>query len=88
MKAEKESAIRLNKPVLDPIGDVTSGEAHHYLGDAELHALQKQAQAEIDAFKEETNVEASDAVLEAGPGNGSGAGGNGRTRAAGGRGKG
>ncbi len=68
VKAEKESAIRLNKPVLDPIGDVTSGEAHRYLGDAELQAQQKLAQAEIDAFKEETEIEASDAVLEAGPG--------------------
>jgi 23S rRNA pseudouridine2605 synthase len=62
-KVEKESAIRLNKPVLDPIGDVTSGEARHYLGSAEL-----QAREEIDAFKEETEIEASDAVLEAGPG--------------------
>jgi 23S rRNA pseudouridine2605 synthase len=67
-KAERESAIRLNEPVLDPIGDVTSGEARRYLGSADLRAQQELAQAEIDAFKEETNVEASDAVLEAGPG--------------------
>jgi 23S rRNA pseudouridine2605 synthase len=65
-KAEKEFVIRLNKPVLDPIGDVSSGEAHRYLGDAEPDA--QQARAEIDAFKEDTNTEASDAVLEAGPG--------------------
>jgi len=62
-KVEKKSALRLNAPVVDPIGDVTSGEAHHYLGSADM-----QAHAEIDAFKEETNIEASDAVLEAGPG--------------------
>jgi 23S rRNA pseudouridine2605 synthase len=62
-KAEKESAIGLAGPVLDPIGDVTSGEARHYLGSANV-----QAHAEVDAFKEVTNDEASDAVLEAGPG--------------------
>ncbi len=67
-KVKKESALRLNEPVLDPIGDVTSGEAHRYLGGADPHAQQELAQAEIDAFKEATNVEASDAVLEAGPG--------------------
>jgi 23S rRNA pseudouridine2605 synthase len=67
-KVKQESAIRLNQPVLDPIGDVTSGEAHRYLGGADLQAQQKQAQVEIDAFKEETNIEASDVVLEAGPG--------------------
>jgi hypothetical protein len=47
---------------------VTSGEAHRYLGSADLHAQQELAQAEIDASKEETNIDASDAVLEAGPG--------------------
>ena len=67
-KVEKKSALRLSEPVLDPIGDVTSGEAHRYLGGADLQAQQKQAQVEIDAFKEETNIEASGAVLEAGPG--------------------
>ena len=67
-KVEEESAIRLNEPVLDPIGDVTSGEARQYLGSANPQARQELAQAEVDAFKEETNYEASDAVLEAGPG--------------------
>lgn len=62
-KAEKKPAIRLGEPVLDPIGDVTSGEAHRYLGDAETLA-----KAEVDAFRQETHIEASDAVLEAGPG--------------------
>jgi len=67
-KVEKESALHLNEPVLDPVGDVTSGEARRYLGGADLHAQQELAQAEIDAFKQETNIEASDAILEAGPG--------------------
>jgi 23S rRNA pseudouridine2605 synthase len=68
VKVKQKSAFRIGEPVLDPIGDVTSGEAHRYLGGADLQAQQKQAQVEIDAFKEETNIEASDAVLEAGPG--------------------
>jgi 23S rRNA pseudouridine2605 synthase len=67
-KVKQESASRIDKQVLDPIGDVTSGEAHRYLGGADLRAQREQAQTEIDAFKEETNIEASDAVLEAGPG--------------------
>ena len=55
-KAEKESAIRLNEPVLDPIGDVTSGEAHTYLGDVE------------DSAHTEAEVGGKTAALEAGPG--------------------
>jgi 23S rRNA pseudouridine2605 synthase len=56
-KVEQESAHRLDAPVLDPIGDVTSGEAHKYLGDV----------------KDLTHTEAEDAraktaPLEAGPG--------------------
>ena len=60
---EKKPAVRIDAPVLDPIGDVTSGEAHRYLGDADMLA-----KAEVDAFRKETHIEASDAVLEAGPG--------------------
>jgi 23S rRNA pseudouridine2605 synthase len=55
--AEKESAIRHNEPVLDPIGDVTSGEAHRYQGSVEDA---RQAEAEVEGAKT--------APLEAGPG--------------------
>ncbi|HKN20878.1 MAG TPA: pseudouridine synthase [Terracidiphilus sp.] len=56
-KVEQESALRLEAPVLDPIGDVTSGEAHKYLGDVE------------DATHTEVEVAgAKTAALEAGPG--------------------
>jgi hypothetical protein len=56
-KAEKESALRIDEPVLDPIGDVTSGEAHTYLGGVEDSALME---GEIAGVKT--------AALEAGPG--------------------
>jgi len=56
-KVEKEAAIRLHVPVLDPIGDVTSGEAHKYLGDVKDLA---HPEAEVADVKT--------AALEAGPG--------------------
>ena len=62
-KAEQEAAFRIGEPVADPIGDVSNGEGHTYLGDADL-----QAQEELKAFRKETHIEASDAILEAGPG--------------------
>ena len=55
--AEKEAATRLNEPVLDPIGDVTSGEAHKYLGD-----VKDLANLEAEEARAKT------APLEAGPG--------------------
>ena len=67
-KAESEAAYRLGEPVLDPIGDETSGEARKYLGAAKPQAQEEQSQAEIDAFRRETENDASDALLEAGPG--------------------
>jgi 23S rRNA pseudouridine2605 synthase len=56
-KVKQESAPRMDEPVLDPIGDVTSGEAHTYLGGVEdlTHA-----DAEVAGVKT--------AALEAGPG--------------------
>ena len=57
VKAEQESAHRIDAPVLDPIGDVTSGEAHTYLGGVE--------------DSRHTGAEAAGvrtAALEAGPG--------------------
>lgn len=74
-KAEPESAHRIDEPVLDPIGDVTSGEGRTYMGESELHPLkgqdkpaQVESQIELDEFLKETHIEASDADLESGPG--------------------
>jgi 23S rRNA pseudouridine2605 synthase len=75
-KAESETGYHAGEPLADPIGDVTSGEGKTYLGqaglgDAKLRAEEEQAdsgQAEIEAFRKETHIEASDAILEAGPG--------------------
>jgi 23S rRNA pseudouridine2605 synthase len=36
VKAKDATVIRIGEPVMDPIGDVSSGEAAAYLGDAEL----------------------------------------------------
>ena len=51
------------KPILDPIGDTSDGEGRTYLGDAG-----SQAHAEMEAFKQETALDATDATFEAGPG--------------------
>lgn len=74
-KAEPESAHRIDEPVLDPIGDVTSGEGRTYMGESELNLLEGQnkpaqveSQIELDEFLKETHIEASEADLESGPG--------------------
>jgi len=68
-KTESTAAIRIGEPVLDPIGDVISGEARTYLGDAESHGkVESPGQAEIDAYREETEASAVDGTLEDGPG--------------------
>jgi 23S rRNA pseudouridine2605 synthase len=56
-KVKQESAHRIDEAVLDPIGDVTSGEAHTYLGGVEDSA---HTEAEVAGAKT--------AALEAGPG--------------------
>ena len=56
-KVSQESAHRIDEPVLDPIGDVTSGEAHTYLGGVEDST---HTEAEVGGAKT--------AALEAGPG--------------------
>jgi 23S rRNA pseudouridine2605 synthase len=75
-KAQRETAeakqtgwYRAGDAFLDPIGDVTSGEARTYLGDG-MREIKREGQAatEMDAFRKETAIEASDAMLEAGPG--------------------
>ena len=70
-KAGLKTEPRMDEPVLDPIGDVISGEGRIYLGDAELQPDEEQAgqpQTEVDAFLQETHIDASDADVEAGPG--------------------
>ncbi|MGD0480353.1 MAG: pseudouridine synthase [Terracidiphilus sp.] len=55
-KVKQESAPRIDEPALDPIGDVTSGEAHRYLGVEDS----RHTEAEVAGVKT--------AALEAGPG--------------------
>jgi 23S rRNA pseudouridine2605 synthase len=64
-KANREDAaeFRINEPVLDPIGDVISGEARSYLGEPE-----NLGKVEMDAYREETEDSAVDGTLEDGPG--------------------
>jgi 23S rRNA pseudouridine2605 synthase len=57
VKVKQESASRIDGPVLDPIGDVTSGEAHTYLGGVEDSTRAKSKVADVKT-----------AALEFGPG--------------------
>ena len=61
-KTGDAAAIRIGEPVLDPIGDVISGEARTYLGDAE-----SQGRVEMDAYKQETEIAATDGTFDDGP---------------------
>jgi 23S rRNA pseudouridine2605 synthase len=57
---EKGAAgFRINEPVLDPIGDVISGEARSYLGEPE-----NLGKVEMDAYREETEDSAVDGTIE------------------------
>jgi 23S rRNA pseudouridine2605 synthase len=62
-KVEEATEVRVGEPVLDPIGDVVSGEAQTYLGDSEVSG-----RAEMNAYREEAETEAADGTDEAGPG--------------------
>ncbi|MGD1105999.1 MAG: pseudouridine synthase [Terracidiphilus sp.] len=62
-KAEAATEVRIGEPVLDPIGDVISGEARTYLGKGG-----GSGKAEIDASGAEAETEAADGTQEAGPG--------------------
>jgi 23S rRNA pseudouridine2605 synthase len=67
-KAKTEVSLagyRVGDPVVDPVGDTTDGEGRTYTGEAEAHAT-----VEMEAFRADTNLEAMDAGLEAGPGRG------------------
>jgi 23S rRNA pseudouridine2605 synthase len=74
-KAEPDESVRRFKAgdtVLDPIGDTTDGEGRTYPGEfeGEPAAAEEAAQssAEVAAFRKETRIEASDAILAGGPG--------------------
>jgi 23S rRNA pseudouridine2605 synthase len=68
-KAKDAPAIRIGEPVLDPIGDVISGEARTYLGDVESQGkVEAPGQAEMEAYRAETETSAEDGTLEDGPG--------------------
>ncbi len=58
--AEGTTDYRIGEPVLDPIGDVISGEGHTYLGETEAPA-----HAEMEAYRAETATTALDGTLEA-----------------------
>ncbi|HEY1806634.1 MAG TPA: pseudouridine synthase [Terracidiphilus sp.] len=64
-KSTDAASFRIGEPVLDPIGDVISGEARTYLGDKESQGRVKaDGQAEIDAYREQTEIDATDGTLE------------------------
>jgi 23S rRNA pseudouridine2605 synthase len=68
-KPKDAAAIRIGEPVLDPIGDVISGEARTYLGEAESQGhVEAPGQAEMDAYRADTDTEAEDGTPEGGPG--------------------
>jgi 23S rRNA pseudouridine2605 synthase len=63
---EQEAQYRIGELALDPIGDTTDGEGRTYTGEVETYA--EQSNPEVEAFRKETQIEASDVLLEAGPG--------------------
>ena len=62
-KVQGTGEVKPGEPVLDPIGDVTSGEARKYLGDAE-----DSGKTEMNAYRAEAETEAADGTVDAGPG--------------------
>ncbi len=74
-KAEPEERLpgfKIGQPVVDPVGDTTDGEGRTYMGsagnDADGPVNNTEGRAEIDAYRATTSNEASDSILEAGPG--------------------
>jgi len=75
-KAGAEKGVKgygIGEPVLDPIGDATDGEGRTSADETEAQAGPKQrdedqAEAEMEAFRVETAIDALDSALEAGPG--------------------
>ncbi len=62
-KLKIESISTAGEPILDPIGDTTDGEGRTYIGDTT-----SVGQAEMDAFKAETAIDAQEPTFEAGLG--------------------
>jgi 23S rRNA pseudouridine2605 synthase len=62
---EGAHSYRIGEAVVDPVGDTTDGEGRTYLGES---GADTQANAEAEEFRKDTRIEASDAILEAGPG--------------------
>jgi 23S rRNA pseudouridine2605 synthase len=62
-KLKIEPVYPAGEPILDPIGDTTDGEGRKYTGD-----VTSLAEAEMEAFKAETELEAQDGIFEGGPG--------------------
>ncbi len=61
-KVPAEAGHQIGEPVMEPIGDVSGGEARTYLGDAE-----PSANAELEAFRADTAEDAMEATLAAAP---------------------
>jgi 23S rRNA pseudouridine2605 synthase len=59
-KTKGAAGYKIGEPVLDPIGDVSSGEARTYLGEVETPG-----QAEMEAYRAETETAALVGTLEA-----------------------
>jgi len=60
VKVEEEAGYQIGEAVPDPIGDVSSGEARTYLGEVEAPG-----QAEMEAYRAETETAALAGTLEA-----------------------
>jgi 23S rRNA pseudouridine2605 synthase len=56
------AGYRIGEPVVDPIGDVSSGEGRAYLG-----GVDAPEKVEAEAYREETRTEAADGTLESAP---------------------
>jgi len=68
-RSEQEAQYSVGEPVVGPVGDATDGEGRTVLGEEEAEPVSEtQANVEVEAFRAETKMEASDAALEAGPG--------------------
>jgi 23S rRNA pseudouridine2605 synthase len=63
---EDMPAYRIGEPVVDPIGDTTDGEGHAYTGGAAI-STHAEAHAEMNAFREDTNIQAWDSADDSAP---------------------
>jgi 23S rRNA pseudouridine2605 synthase len=63
VKSDGAASFKIGEPVLDPIGDVISGEARTYQGEPE-----NLGKVEMAAYRDEVETEAVDGTPEPGPG--------------------